>query len=202
MFTFAQSLQEWAEQSWDHAFLRNMVWSVHHLQTHMWCLVDFTLDDVLPVLEVEQVSEPGAWLVSVPLPILELALRSQQEDLSPVCPEDINFWWKVRTHPPGMVATAQPRGLSMGLPPGIPPMATDVMIPLSVSKPNKESLPIVVKQVAMYSSLVYRMWWWESGGLWCMLCSFRSRLLWIKSLELQSLSCRVYITEWMTIFIL
>ena len=53
MFAFAWSIQQWAEQSWTSTFPRHMAWSVHHLQMQMWGLVDFTLNDIPPVLKGE-----------------------------------------------------------------------------------------------------------------------------------------------------
>ena len=88
---------------------------------------------------------------------MELAPRSQQEDIFLVHPEEDKLLMEGQNlSPPGMAGTAQSGGSSMRLPPGLPPMPTGVMMPFPVGKPSKESLHTVVKPVAIYSALVYK----------------------------------------------
>ena len=93
----------------------------------------------------------------IPSSILESVLKSQQEDLSPICQEDDKLLIEGQNPSlPGTVATAQPGRPSMRLPPGLTPMATSVMMPLPLGKLSEETLPTVVELVALYSTLVYR----------------------------------------------
>ena len=162
-------------------------------------LVDFTLDDVLPVLQVKQVSEQKVQLVPIPSSILELTLRLQQEDLSPILLEEDKVLMEDQNPSlPGMVATAQPGGLSMRMSTGFTPIMTGVMMHLSLGKLSKESLPSMVELIALYFTLVYRGVGTGEHGIMMQTLQLQEQGLWIMALELQSLSCRAYTLLLMT----
>ena len=123
----------------------------------MWGLVDFTLNNILPVPEVKAVLELRAWQVQILSPISESVPRPGQEDLSPGHPHE-DWLLMEGQYPslPNMVATTHPGRPSAGPPLGFPPMVTDVKMPPLVSIPSEEPLHAVVEPVAMYSTLVYR----------------------------------------------
>ena len=156
MLIFACILQEWAEQLWNCTFPGCMVQSVYHLQTHMQGLVDFTLDDVLPVLQVEQVSELKVWPVPVLLSILELAPRLQQEDLSSIHLEEDKLLMEGQ-NPSPQVWQQLPNFEGQAWDhPHVSHLWQPVLWCLSLGKLSEKLLPAMVEPVALYSALVYR----------------------------------------------
>ena len=121
--------------------------------------MDFSLNDILPVWEVNPVSEPRAWLVPILSPISELVLRLGQEDLSSVHPDEDCFLMEGQDPSlPDMAATAQPGRLSVGTTLRFPTYGNwhwnaPLWLGYWVRPPT---LHVVVEPVAMYSTLVYR----------------------------------------------